>query len=69
MKPLTTLTAAGLLTLGVASTAAADDVEGVIEWVDPAAGTLSVLGITFHTTPSTDYVDGRHIATEIELDD
>lgn len=36
----------------------ADDIEGVIEWVDPDARTLSVQGITFYTTSDTDYDDG-----------
>lgn len=77
--------------LGGAGTAWADDVEGVIERVDASARTLTVQGISFHTTAATDYDDGlnrfedlregqrvevdfdyregRHVATEIELED
>jgi hypothetical protein len=80
------------LSLGLAAVIAqANDIEGVIERVDSAARTLTIQGITFHTTEQTDYddglnrfedlrqgqrvevdfvfVDGRHIATEIELED
>lgn len=74
-----------------ASAAQANDLEGVVEAVNPTAGTLTVQGIVFHVTPTTDfdrplrrladltpgqrvevdfvYRDGKHIATEIELDD
>lgn len=50
-----------VITVGTTGTAFADDdIEGVIEWIDPTAGTLSVMGITFQTTPGTEYDDGLH---------
>lgn len=77
--------------VAVAGVVHADDIEGVIEQVDASNRTLTVKGITFFTTPTTDYDDGlkrfedlrvgqkvevdfdyrdgRHIATEIELED
>ncbi|PMR72522.1 hypothetical protein C1H69_21275 [Billgrantia endophytica] len=76
---------------GVSISVSADDIEGVIEAVDAENRTLTVQGITFEVTDSTDYDDGlsrfedlqegqrvevdfdyrdgRHIATEIELED
>lgn len=75
----------------VAGAAQADDIQGAVEKVDASAQTVTVQGITFHTSPQTKYkdglngfddltagqrvevdfkyVDGRHHATEIELDD
>lgn len=83
------LVAASLAVL--AGAAQADDIEGRVERVDAEARTLTVQGITFHTTERTDYddglrsfddlkegqrvevdfkyKDGKHVATEIELDD
>lgn len=82
---------AALVLAATAGLAQADDIEGRIERIDAASRTLTLQGITFHTTDATDYDDGlrrfedlrvgqkvevdfvyrdgRHIATEIELDD
>lgn len=87
--PIRKLLAAATLLL-FSATALANDIEGVIEAVDAENRTLTVQGITFHATDTTDYddglrrfedlregqrvevdfqhIDGRHIATEIELD-
>lgn len=91
MKTLLIQTAVAAVLASSAASAWADDIEGTIESVDAAASTLTVQGITFHTTATTDYDDGlkrfedlrvgqrvevdfdyrdgRHIATEIELED
>ncbi|MDX5444838.1 MAG: DUF5666 domain-containing protein [Zoogloeaceae bacterium] len=83
--------AAAAIIATTAATAWADDVEGKIEGLDTEARSLTIQGITFFTTPTTDYEDGlksfddlrvgqrvevdytyhdgRHVATEIELDD
>lgn len=75
----------------LSSLAFANDIEGTITQIDVDRRTLTVQGITFHTTASTDYDDGlerfedlrvdqkvevdfeyregRHIATEIDLED
>lgn len=81
----------GALLAAAPTSLLADDIEGRIEAVNPADQSFLLQGITFYTTPSTDYddglrsfadltvglkvevdftyLDGRHIATEIELDD
>lgn len=81
----------GALLISAPATLLADDIEGRIQAIDPASQSFVVQGITFYTTPSTDYddglrsfadlavglkvevdftyLDGRHIATEVELDD
>lgn len=50
--------AAAAIIATTAATAWADDIEGTIESVDAQARSLTVQGITFFTTPTTDYDDG-----------
>jgi hypothetical protein len=80
-----------VLFMFLAGLALADDLEGRIESVDQSQQSFVMQGITFYTTPSTDYDDclnsfadlhpdqkievdfeyrdGKHYATEIELED
>lgn len=47
-----------LLFMFLAGSAMADDLEGFIESVDQSSQSFVVQGITFYTTPLTDYDDG-----------
>jgi len=47
----------GAMLLGAGSALADNDIEGTIDAIQASAQTFVVKGITFHTTPTTDYDD------------
>lgn len=61
--------------LALVSTAAlAEDIEGLIESINPSSQSFVVQGIVFFVTPSTDYDDGLEgfgslaVGQEVEVD-
>lgn len=54
--------------LALPMAASADDLEGRVETVDSEAKTFTVQGITFQTSPDTDYDDGLKRFEDLQQD-